>query len=239
MTRLEMSGKQAVAGGVGVMIVAIALFVGGGQFFQTQDDGPSDTTDDIEYDGYIEQIGLADADLEDPFAEDNDFTNIAVDSSANSQDKLTDAYFNYTVNNGTNMAFEERTAVAWHEVSSGAIGGVDYTLESGANHSDNVDDVTEASVYNYESAEDSGELGQPVAELDYDSDDGTAELDDEITTVNEGEYAVYVTYKFSDTATTPAEGEQWELNNLAVDADDGDSDEALEVSSVPFILESN
>lgn len=228
---MQFSGKQAAVTGVGLIVITAALLFAGGQMFDTTQDDTEDV--DTTYEGQFAQIGLAQADLEDPFKTINGFETITVDDTA-SNEELTDASFQWSVATGTDLALEERTSVAWHEVDDGGLEDVEYTLEAGADNS-NLDRIMSASVYDYESAEDNGQLGNALVELDVDSDDHTAENDDQPVDLQDGEYALVVEYKFDDTAAAPGTaGNTLELNTLTVEGDSDDSDAVETITGVPF-----
>lgn len=231
---VQFSGKQLAVGTLALVAISVGLFYAGGQAFDTM--GEEEPDEDRTYEGQFAQIGLAQADLEDPFASINGFETITVDDTATNQE-LTGASFHWAVPAGTDIALEERTAVAWHEVDDGGLEDVEYTLNSGAD-TDQLDRVVSAQVYDYEAAEDNGQLNNALVELEVDSDDYSATSEETPVNLEDGEYAAVVEYKFDASASAPGTaGNTLELHNLTVEGDSDDSDAVEMISGATFAVE--
>lgn len=231
---MQISGRQALAGGsLFTIAVLVSAFVGASYLADTTGNQQPDQIQSFE--GEFSQIGLVHSDLEDPFKSMNGFETITEDDSADSNDELTDAEFNWTVSGGTDLGLEERTAVLYHQVEDGALEDVDYEL---TNPNTSEFDSVSGEVYNYESAVDSGELGRAIVELDVDEDDYSADTDRSVA-LREGEYALVIDYKFDSDATAPSAGNNNKLHDVAIMGDSDEDDSVETITGVPVAVTGN
>lgn len=232
----DFSGKQLVGGVLFTVFLAAGLILTGQQMADTSGQ-QSETSSAPAAKGTFSQIGLDETgtdSLEEPFLGINEFDDITADTSANNNDELTDAAFNWTVENGTDLGLKERTVVAYHEVEDGAMDSVEYTLQQGANYS-KLDKITEAAVYDYDAAVNQGSLGQPVARLSVDTKEHTADNSDNNVRLSEGKYGLVVTYRFDSATDVPStEGNTLGLNTLKIVGKSDATDAVETIKGIPI-----